>query len=165
MSKMKELSIELQNSLKGTVEYHKGMTRDEFDIKMHEDYIRIVDQSGMPHWVWEEYKTDLTQQYYTDSDKAMRLRDIESPSPDKIIYLDELSVPLNDCALLSSDLNTTELMSLLDYENFKASGKGEDYCAFFGNWEDAYDKYLSDLGYHQQEQDIDYLCRLNGLGD
>lgn len=159
MSKMKELSIELQNSLKGTIEYRKGMTRDEFDIKMHEDYHRIVSQSGMPLWVWEEYKTDITQRYYEDSDKAMRMEGIESPSLSRQISADtpqSIKDRVNDHgdSLLAeynklNDLNTTELEQLLNVENFKQSGKGEDYYAQYGNWEDAYDQHLYDLGYYK----------------
>jgi hypothetical protein len=76
-------------------------------------------------------------------------------------YADSLLAEYNQL----NELNTAELSHLLDYENFKQSGKGQDYCAYFGNWEDAYDKYLYDLGYYQQEQDIDHLCRLNGYED
>lgn len=156
MGHMKDKHIELMNQTKTPLQDYSNLSVDEIFIKLQEDYLKLVDESGYPLWVYEQYRDNIMQSHYIETNE--KSREIESPS----VKISGASNPIWDTI---AELNTAELSHLLDYENFKASGKGEDYLAYFGNWEDAYDKYLYDLGYYQQEQDIDYLCRLNGYED
>lgn len=118
MSRMKELQIEIQNAINNS-KYESHMSIDEVHCILHEDYLRMVNESGMPLWMYEQYRDNIMQQYYANHDKEIDNRNIV-------------------------------IESMLHYENFKQSDVGENYYAYFGNWEDAYDKYLNDHGYHQQ---------------
>lgn len=104
MSKMKDKHIDEMNKIKDKYPYKDNMSLDEVQELMHHNYIAMVNNSGIPLWMYE--------QYYTDT--MCKHKDKEEGS-----------------------------------QNLENSGPQE----------------LPDECYDQQEEDIDYLCRLNGYED
>lgn len=49
------------------------------------------------------------------------------------------------------DNQNLENTHILTIQEFKNSETGENYCAYWGNWEDAYEHYLNDKGFYQQQ--------------